>query len=133
MQASPERNRRTVLAFYDALINRKDYQQARQHVGPRYIQHNPLWRDGVDGLRDLVEMLRRDFPQARSEIVRCFTDGDHVILHVRSTRAPDRPTRAIVDIFRLEDGLIAEHWDVIQEVPQTAANANGMFAAGAAA
>ncbi len=117
----------TVLSFYDALINRKDFTEARRHVGPRYIQHNPLWLDGFDGLGDLVEMLRTRHPQARSEIKRVFVDGDHVILHVHSLRDPGTRGRAIVDIFRMEDGKIAEHWDVIQEIPERAAHTNGMF------
>ncbi len=116
-----------VLSFYDALINRKDFDAARACIGPRYIQHNPLWEDGFDGLKALVEMLRTRYPQARSEIHRAFVDGDHVILHVHSTREPGTPGRAIVDIFRLESGLIAEHWDVIQEIPATSAHGNGMF------
>lgn len=125
--SSPAKNKETVLAFYDALINHKDFDLARTFVGPRYIQHNPLWEDGFAGLRALVHMLRTEFPDARSEIKRCFTDGEHVILHVHSIRAPRSAGRAIVDIFRLENGLIAEHWDVIQEIPAASANTNGMF------
>lgn len=127
MPSAPDTNKQTVLAFYDALVNKKDFNLARTFVGPRYIQHNPLWEDGFAGLQALVAMLKSDFSSARSDVKRCFADGDHVILHVHSIRVPGSAGRAIVDIFRLENGLIAEHWDVIQEVPPTSANRNGMF------
>jgi predicted SnoaL-like aldol condensation-catalyzing enzyme len=56
-----------------------------------------------------------------------FADGDSVILHVHALREPGTRGHAIVDIFRLEDGKIAEHWDVVQPTPEKAANPNGMF------
>jgi predicted SnoaL-like aldol condensation-catalyzing enzyme len=56
-----------------------------------------------------------------------FADGDDVILHVHAVREPGTRDNAIVDIFRLEDGKIVEHWDVVQPIPEKAANANGMF------
>src|SRR5688500_19952755 len=57
----------------------------------------------------------------------CSSDLDLVVLHVHSTRGDGSPGRAIVDIFRLENGKVVEHWDVIQDIPEKAANANGMF------
>ncbi len=74
-----------------------------------------------------MSFLREKFPALRSEIKRAFAEGDYVILHVHSVREPGQRGRAIVDIFRLEHGKIAEHWDVIQDVPEKAANQNGMF------
>jgi predicted SnoaL-like aldol condensation-catalyzing enzyme len=56
-----------------------------------------------------------------------FADGDYVILHVHAVRVPGTRGNAIVDIFKLENGKIVEHWDVIQEIPGEAANPNGMF------
>jgi predicted SnoaL-like aldol condensation-catalyzing enzyme len=50
-----------------------------------------------------------------------------VVLHVHSTRGDDTPGRAIVDIFRIDDGKVVEHWDVIQDIPAEPANQNGMF------
>jgi predicted SnoaL-like aldol condensation-catalyzing enzyme len=66
------------------------------------------------------------FPASRSEIKRVFADGDYVILHVHAVREPGTRGNAIVDIFKLEDGKIVEHWDVVQPIPEKAANANGM-------
>ena len=122
-----ERNTKTVLAFYDAAINQKDFSEASRHLGQRYRQHNPNAADGPAGLEAYVRYLRERFPRSHSEIKRVFADGDFVILHVHAVRVPGTRGNAIVDIFRLENGKVAEHWDVIQEIPESAANSNGMF------
>ena len=122
-----ERNKRFVAEFYDLIINQKDYERAKAYMGPRYRQHNPLVKDRPEGLREFIEYLRTNAPDAHSEIVRSFAEGDYVILHVHSIRQPGTRGRAIIEIFRLENGLIDEHWDVIQEIPADSANPNGMF------
>ena len=122
-----ERNKRFVAEFYDLIINQKDYERAKAYMGPRYRQHNPLVKDFPEGLREFIEYLRTNAPDAHSEIVRSFAEGDYVILHVHSIRQPGTRGRAIIEIFRLENGLIDEHWDVIQEIPADSANPHGMF------
>ncbi len=74
-----------------------------------------------------LQFLREKFPQSHSDIKRVFADGDFVILHVHAMREPGSRGAAIVDIFKLENGKIVEHWDVRQDVPETPANSNGMF------
>jgi predicted SnoaL-like aldol condensation-catalyzing enzyme len=96
-------------------------------MGPRYIQHNPVAADGPEGLKAFIQFLRDKFPNSRSEIKRVFADGDFVIVHVHAIREPGTRGRAIIDIFRLENGKVVEHWDVAQDVPEKAANSNGMF------
>jgi predicted SnoaL-like aldol condensation-catalyzing enzyme len=125
--AKLEANKKTVLEFYDAGLNRKDFDAAAKFFGPRYIQHNPMAPDGPEGFKGLVNFLREKFPDSHSEIKRSFAEGDYVILHVHSVREKGARGRAIVDIFRLEDGKIVEHWDVVQDIPEKAANTNGMF------
>ena len=127
MQSSLEANKKAVQEFYDRVINKKDFSSASKYMGSRYKQHNPLVADGPEGLKAFIEFLKTNFPDARSEIKRAFADGDYVILHVHSIRPPNMRGRAIIEIFRLENGKIEEHWDVIQEVPETSANSNGMF------
>jgi predicted SnoaL-like aldol condensation-catalyzing enzyme len=121
-----EINKKNVAQFYDLIINKKDFESARKYMGPRYKQHNPLVKDYPEGLAEFIEFLKANHPGAKSEIVRIFADGDYVILHVHSLRPPNTH-RAIVEIFRLENGKIDEHWDVIQEVPASSANPNTMF------
>jgi predicted SnoaL-like aldol condensation-catalyzing enzyme len=122
-----EDNKKSVLEFYDKAINQKDFEAASKYLGPRYTQHNPMAADGPEGLKGYLVFLRAKFPNSHSEIKRSFADGDYVILHVHAVREPGTHGSAIVDIFRLENGKIVEHWDVIQEIPEKAANANGMF------
>lgn len=120
-------NIKTVEAFYDAAINAKDYDAAKAYLGPAYIQHNPTAKDGPEGLKAFIDFLKAKFPNQHNEVKQAFADGDYVILHVRSMRDAAQPGRAIVDIFRLDHGKVVEHWDVIQDIPPTSANANGMF------
>jgi len=122
-----EQNKRNVLEFYDKALNQKDFDAASAYFGPHYIQHNPTARDGIEGFKAFLQFLRDKFPDSHSEIKRAFADGDYVILHVHAVREPGTRGFAIVDIFRLENGKIVEHWDVRQEIPETAANSNGMF------
>jgi|EndMetStandDraft_6_1072998.scaffolds.fasta_scaffold681981_1 predicted SnoaL-like aldol condensation-catalyzing enzyme len=125
--AQEEANRTAVLAFYEKGLNQKDADAALAYVGDRYVQHNPNAADGPDGFRKFIGFLREKFPNSRSEIKRSFVDGDYVILHVHSVREPGTRGRAIVDIFKLENGKIVEHWDVVQEIPENPANGNTMF------
>jgi predicted SnoaL-like aldol condensation-catalyzing enzyme len=120
-------NKQIIAAFYDAVLNQKDFEKASQYLGSRYTQHNPLAADGPDGLKAFVAFLKDKFPNNRSEIKRIFADGDYVIVHVHAVREPGTRGNAIVDIFKLEDGKVVEHWDVIQPIPEKAANNNGMF------
>src|SRR5262245_24110955 len=120
-------NKKTVVDFYEKAINQKDFDAASKHLGPRYIQHNPTAPDGAEGLKGFIGFLKSKFPDAKSEIKRVFAEGDYVILHVHAVREPGTRGRAIVDIFRLENGKIVEHWDVAQDIPEKPANSNGMF------
>lgn len=122
-----EANKRAVLAFYDAALNQSDFSAAAVHFGAHYIQHNPMIADGIDGFRSFLQDLKMQFPELRSDIKRVFADGDFVILHVHAKRRPDELGLAIVDIFRLEQGKIVEHWDVRQPLAEGSANNNGMF------
>ena len=90
------------------------------------MQHNPNAADGRDGFRKFVAFLRDKYPQSHSEIKRSFVDGDYVILHACGARTGTRGS-AIMDIFKLENGKIVEHWDVNQPVPEQTANGNTMF------
>ena len=125
--AQEEANRTVVLAFYEKGLNQKDADAALAHVGDRYVQHNPNAADGPDGFRKFIGFLREKFPNSHSEIKRSFVDGDYVTLHVHAVREPGTRGNAIVDIFKLENGKIVEHWDVVQPIPEKAANSNGMF------
>jgi predicted SnoaL-like aldol condensation-catalyzing enzyme len=122
-----EENKKVVLQLYEAAINQKDFEAAAKFLGPHYTQHNPNAMDGPEGLKAFLAFLREKFPNYHSDIKRVFADGDYVILHVHNVPTPGARGNAIVDIFRLEDGKVVEHWDVKQEIPEKAANTNTMF------
>lgn len=122
-----EANKKTVLAFYEAALVKRDVNAAVSYLGARYIQHNPTAPDGVEGVKGLIKFLAEKFPNRSSNIVRVIADADLVVLHVHAKSNPDDRGTAIVDIFRVENGKIVEHWDVMQPVPEKAANPNSMF------
>jgi predicted SnoaL-like aldol condensation-catalyzing enzyme len=125
--AKQEANRKVVLEFYDKGLNQKDADAAIAYMGDRYVQHNPNAADGPEGFRKFIAFLREKFPNSRSEIKRSFVDGDYVILHVHAVREPGTRGNAIIDIFKLENGKIVEHWDTVQPIPENPANNNTMF------
>lgn len=125
--SSSEHNKRVVLDFYDKAINRSDIEAAGKHFGKRYVQHSPGVPDGIDGFKLHFKKLKQQFPHLRGEIKRVIAEGDLVVLHTSATMSPEQRGLAMVDIFRLEDGKIVEHWDVRQALPETSLNDNGMF------
>jgi predicted SnoaL-like aldol condensation-catalyzing enzyme len=125
--AQEEANKKVVLDLYEKGINQKDFEAAAKDFGPHYTQHNPRAADGAEGFKAFVGFLKAKFPNYHSEIKKVFADGDYVILHVHNVPEPGQRGAAIVDIFRLENGKVVEHWDVRQEIPEKSANNNTMF------
>ena len=125
--AAEELNKKTVIAFYDAAINDKDFAAASAYLGDKYIQHNPLAADGPEGLQAFLEFASANLSGFKVEFKRVLADGDFVIVHAHATNGPDDRGSAVMDIFRLENGKVVEHWDVIQAIPETARNDNTMF------
>lgn len=130
-QASPsddaEHNRRLVVDFYNAFFNKHQVAEASKVVDSSYKQHNPQVPDGKAPFVSFFTDYFKKNPDATSQILRSAVDGDLVWLHNHSKSGPDDRGRAIVNIFRVKDGKIVEHWDVIQAVPEHAANGNSMF------
>jgi predicted SnoaL-like aldol condensation-catalyzing enzyme len=128
--AQEEANKKIVTDFYDKAINQKDFEAASVHLGDKYIQHNPLAADGPEGLKNFLAFAKQNIPNYRTEFKRIFADGDYVIVHAHARANPADPAdrgSAVMDIFRLENGKVVEHWDVVQPVPEKANNANTMF------
>ena len=113
-----ERNKQIVTLFYQKALFKGDVDTAiKLYGGSRYIQHTPFAADGFDGLRNYVKWIAANYPKTRGEIKRVFADGDFVLLHCHWSGFFGKNGDAIIDIFRLENDKIVEHWDVIQAIP----------------
>jgi len=126
--AQLEANKKLVVDFYNMIfLQHKTAEAFKRYSIPAYKQHNPFAGDGAKPAIDFLGGRFKKFPEAKNVIKRVIAEGDLVVLHVHSTlNAKDRG-RAIVDIFRVTDGKVVEHWDVIQKIPAKARNDNTMF------
>jgi len=111
-----ERNKEIVINFYRAVFDDHKVAEAfRKFAAPDYIQHSPLATD-VQSTIDFLQSYLDNTPGHGWELKRALAEGNLVALHIHSWSSPEDPGRAIVDIFRVEDGLVVEHWEVIQPV-----------------
>jgi predicted SnoaL-like aldol condensation-catalyzing enzyme len=125
---NPEQNKNNVRAFYDLAFNQKQPEEAvKRYAGSYYRQHNPNAGDGTEPFIGFVKWLTGANPQLHIEFKRFIAEGDLVVVHSHNVAVPGTRGKAVIDIFRLEDGKIVEHWDVVQEVPEAAKNDNTMF------
>lgn len=123
-----EANKRIVREWNDLAINQRKPEEAiAKYLGPHYWQHNPGAADGPEPFIGFVERFAQTYPDFRMDSKRIIAEGNYVVLHSHLIRKPGDRGIAVVDIFRLENGKIVEHWDVLQEVPETSANNNTMF------
>lgn len=122
------KNKEIVVGFYNSIFrDHKPEEAFAKYGGDKYIQHNPRVPDGKDAALKFFGPYFQANPEAKSEIKRVVAEGDLVWLHVHARRNPSDRGRAIVDIFRVEKGKVVEHWDVIQDIPESAVNTNTMF------
>ena len=122
-----EANLAFVLEMYEKVLIAMDSGAVDRYIAPDYIQHSSLAAPGVQSLKDWLDFVRVESPDARQTIHRAFVDGDHVIVHTHVVRWPGDRGFAVADFFRLEGGLIKEHWDVLQEIPESSPNPNSLF------
>ena len=117
-----------VTKFINKLYLEKQAREAFETwVEPGYIQHNPLAKTGRDAAIAFLEPFFQSHPDASYSIKRIIADGNLVAVHSHAKFTADDRGLAIVDILRVDNCKIAEHWDVAQQVPEKSANTNGMF------
>jgi predicted SnoaL-like aldol condensation-catalyzing enzyme len=114
-----------VVEFYQELFGNKNPDAINKYIGEKYIQHNPSLPDGKEALLQAVKVWFKDAPREEVDFQHVAADGDLVFLHIRGKSGPK--VRAVLDIFRIDNGKIVEHWDVIQEVPEKSSNDHPMF------
>jgi predicted SnoaL-like aldol condensation-catalyzing enzyme len=120
---SPEHNKALVLEAFDALFNKRDYVAAERFWSERYIQHSAHIPPGRDGLFNLVRCLP-DSLRYENHVI--LAEGDYVIAHWRFS-GHGRPASWIAaDVLRVEDGKLAEHWDVLQDEATQAESLSGL-------
>jgi predicted SnoaL-like aldol condensation-catalyzing enzyme len=126
--ATLDHNKQTVINFITRAFNEKQPADAvAKYVGAQYIQHDPQAPDGAAAFIQMATGFASHFPQLTIAIKRVIAEGDMVAAHVLITLAPEAPGMAGVEIYRLDAGKIVEHWNVLQPVPEQAANDNTMF------
>jgi predicted SnoaL-like aldol condensation-catalyzing enzyme len=110
--------------FYDQGRVREAYET---YVAEDYIQHNPMADDGRDAAIAFLEPIYEANPQHRMTVHRMIVEGPYIVVHLHGQSSPQDLGAAAVDILRVEDCKIVEHWDVTQPVPSQSVNENGMF------
>jgi predicted SnoaL-like aldol condensation-catalyzing enzyme len=125
-QTVQERNKALVLEAFDTLFNKRDYAAAERYWSPDYIQHSAHIEPGREGLFNLIKGMP---PTLQYEAGTIVADGDFVIVHGRFSGFGAPVNWIAADILRLEDGLLAEHWDVIQDeaTKEQSKSGNPMF------
>ena len=120
-----EANKKLVADMYQEVFGDKNIDALDKYLVPDYIQHNPSAADGRQALKDLLKVWFKDAPKTKIDIQHIGADGDFVYIHTRS-KMGDK-VFSVIDIFRIENGKIAEHWDVHEAVPEKSANDHPMF------
>jgi predicted SnoaL-like aldol condensation-catalyzing enzyme len=127
MTSQLEANKALVKDLLHKIFVAKDIPAAAELLTDRYIQHAPNMPTGKAGFQQKLPEFHAAYPNFTAEIKNIWAEGDYVIVFSHYRFTPEDRGTASVDIFRIQDGKIDEHWDVAQEIPETAANDNGMF------
>ena len=122
-ETKESRNKALVLKAFDTLFNKRDYAAAERFWSPRYIQHSAHIPPGREGLFELVKAAA---PTLKYEPGLVVADGDFAILHGRFSGFGLPVNWVVADIVRIEDGILAEHWDVIQDEATKAQSKSGL-------
>jgi len=122
-QSTQERNKTLVLQAFDLLFNKRDYAAAEKYWSPHYIQHSAHIAPGREGLFDLIKSLPSTLKYEPGTIV---ADGDFVIVHGRFSDFGLPVNWIAADILRIKDGILIEHWDVIQDEATRESSKSGL-------
>ena len=113
--------------MYLEMLFKFDASLIDRYIAADYVQHSTAASEGREGLRAFFENRADHFPDVRMRIMAQFADGDFTIFHIHTIRHAGDPGMTIIDIFRMQDGMVQEHWEVLQEIPLTLPHGNGIF------
>ena len=120
------RSKQIVTAAYQRIFGDLDVSAVDEYMSKDFVQHNPTIADGPEGVKHLVQMLAsQGVSKQKIEFKHVVADGDVVILHSRYEMAGNE--WRFIDIYRVENGKLAEHWDAMMQMPDKRANSNPMF------
>jgi predicted SnoaL-like aldol condensation-catalyzing enzyme len=120
-------NRAVAVDFYRTAFAGEPERASSRHIGRHYVQHSPQYGDGSAAFIGFIRGMRSQYPDMSLAVKRVVAEGDLVVLHSHLTLAPGETGLALADFFRIKDGKVVEHWDVVQSVPDTSENSNTMF------
>lgn len=122
-----EQNKQNAIAFYKMAYEGNPRKAMELYVGAMYIQHNPLVGDGKEPFISYFNRMAHEYPDKSIEFVRVIAEKNLVALHTHQTW-PGNDEYVTMDFFRFdENGKIVEHWDAMQEIPESSANGNSMY------
>jgi predicted SnoaL-like aldol condensation-catalyzing enzyme len=129
MSRSPqeEANLQLVLDMFEQVLNPMDSSAVDRFISPAYVQHSQLAAPGREELKAFLDNIKVETPEAVHDVKRGLVDGKHVTVHYHVRRWPGDLGWAVIDIFRVEDGMIVEHWDVLQDIVEGGPNPNSPF------
>ena len=121
-----EKNKQLAITAYQRIFGDLDSTGIDEFMSKDFIQHNPSTPDGQDGVKALVQMLiSQDVPKQKIEFKHVVADGDIVFLHSRYEMAGKE--WRFIDIYRVENDKLVEHWDAMMQMPEQRAHNNSMF------
>ena len=123
VKTTPEQNKALLLEAFETLFNRRDYEAAERFWSPGYIQHSAHIGPGREGLFDLIRSVPLSLRYDNQLIL---AEGDYVIAHGRFTGTGRERAWVAADVVRFEDGLLKEHWDVLQDEATRVESVSGL-------
>ena len=125
--ATEQRKLEICKRMYEEMLFTFDPTHIDEFIPADYIQHSTAATGGREGLRAFFTDRAERFKHVRMRIMASFADGDFTIFHIHTIREPGDPGMSIIDIFRMVDGMVQEHWEVVQEIPAELPHGNGIF------
>lgn len=127
MMYTLEQNKQNAIAFYKMAYEGNPKKAMELYVGDDYIQHNPLVGNGKQPFVDYFNKMEAEYPDKTIEFVRAVAEDDLVALHTHQVW-PGNEEYVTMDFFRFDkNGKIVEHWDAMQQIPETTLNGNTMY------